>query len=98
MTIREKADSIPAGILSGILIPLFTAVIIYFFTAAGMSVSSYLSRISATNIVTHAITICVFPNVVIFLLFNRYDMLKACRGVLAVTIVWAIIVFAIKLF
>ncbi|HEX2919920.1 MAG TPA: hypothetical protein VHO50_02020 [Bacteroidales bacterium] len=98
MTLREKTDNIQTGILSGILVPLLTALIIYLFTADGLSISSYLTKISTGNIVTHAITLCVFPNVVIFFFFNRYDMLMACRGVLAVTIAWAIIVFAIKLF
>jgi hypothetical protein len=38
----------------------------------------------------------VFPNIIIFLIFNRLDMLRAARGVLAVTIIWAVIVFGVK--
>jgi hypothetical protein len=30
------------------------------------------------------------------MIFNQLDMLKATRGVLAVTIAWAVIVFGIK--
>jgi hypothetical protein len=47
------------------------------------------------NIVTHVISLCVFPNVAIFLLFNYLDMLKAVKGVLGVTIFWAALVFII---
>ena len=54
-------------------------------------------RIADSNIITHSITLCVFPNIIIFLLFNQFDMLKATRGVLAITIVWAVIVFAVKI-
>jgi len=39
---------------------------------------------------------CVFPNVLIFLLFNRFDMLRASRGVLGITMAWAIVVFIVK--
>jgi hypothetical protein len=48
------------------------------------------------DIITHSISLCVFPNLLIFMLFNRFDMLKATRGVLAMTIVWAVIVFGVK--
>jgi hypothetical protein len=98
MKFSEKFDNSVAGAISGVFLPLVVGLTIYLFTAGGVSIASYLHRISVSNIVTHAITLCVFPNVLIFLLFNRYDMLRASKGVLAVTILWAIIVFAVKFF
>lgn len=98
MTLRENADNVVSGFVSGALLPVLTGLIIFLITADGITVGSYLRRISETNIMTHAITLCVFPNVIIFLIFNRFDMLRACQGVLAITIVWAIMVFAIKFF
>lgn len=96
MTLRENTDNLVSGIVSGIMLPFITGLIIYIFTADGLSVQSYLLRISDTNIITHAITLCVFPNVAVFFLYNRFDMLRACRGVLGMTIVWAVLVFLIK--
>lgn len=98
MKFAEKYDNLIYGIISGALFPVIIGLIIFAFTAHGKSLMVYLERISDGNIVTHAITLCVFPNILIFLLFNRFDMLRGARGVLAVTIVWAAIVFAIKLF
>lgn len=97
MTAAEKYDRTITGVLTGMLLPFFIGLCIYFFSTRGLSIQAYLSRISETNIITHAISICVFPNVVIFMLYNRYDMLRACRGVLAVTIIWAVIVFLVKI-
>jgi hypothetical protein len=97
MNITEKYNNILSGIISGVLLPAVVGFIVYLFTAHGRSILSYLERLSDANIVTHAITLCVFPNVFIFLIFNRFDMLRASRGVLAATIAWAVIVFAIKL-
>jgi hypothetical protein len=96
MKFTAKYDKMSAGLISGLLLPVVTGLIIYLFTAHGRSVATYLERIADGNIITHAITLCVFPNVAIFLLFNRYDMLRAARGVLAMTIIWAISVFIIK--
>jgi hypothetical protein len=96
MNFTEKYDKMSAGLISGLIFPLITGALIFLFSAHGKTLTQYLARLADANIVTHAITLCVFPNVLIFLLFNRYDMLKAARGVLAMTIVWAISVFIIK--
>lgn len=98
MIFSEKYDRVITGVISGVLVPLITGLLIYLFSAGNQSLGEYLSRIRESSIVTHSITLCVFPNVIIFLVFNRFDMLKACRGVLAVTIMWAVIVFAVKIF
>jgi hypothetical protein len=94
--IIEKYDNLLTGIISGFVFPIIIGLVVYLFTAHGISLISYIERIKGANIVTHAITLCVFPNVFIFLLFNRFDMLHAARGVLAATFVWALIVFAFK--
>jgi hypothetical protein len=97
MKVYEKYDKEITGLISGLLLPFIIGLIIYFFSADHQSLHSYLVRISDSNIVTHSVTLCVFPNIIIFLIFNRLDMLRATRGVLAITIIWAALVFIVKL-
>ena len=96
MKFTEKYDKLVVGLVSGFVLPLVIGLIIYVFTAHGKSIGEYLGRIKEANIITHAITLCVFPNIAVFFLFNRFDMLRALRGVLAATIVWAVAVFIVK--
>ena len=96
MTIPEKYDKLITGLISGFIFPFVIGLIIFLFSSGDISLGSYLSRLKESNIITHSITLCVFPNIFIFLIFNRFDMLRAARGMLAITIVWAIIVFAVK--
>lgn len=96
MTRAEKYDKMLTGIISGFTLPVIIGLLIFAFTANGRSILQYLERIADANIITHAITLCVFPNIFIFLLFNRFDMLRASRGVLAITIAWAVTVFIVK--
>jgi hypothetical protein len=96
MTFSAKFDKTITGVISGLLLPLIIGMIVFLFSAGNASLTSYIARISALNITTHIISLCVFPNVVIFLVYNQFDMLKACKGVLGITIVWAIIVFIVK--
>ena len=96
MTFSEKYDSFICGFISGLLLPLVVGLIIYVLSPGSNSIHSYLNRLAESNVITHSITLCVFPNVFIFLIFNRLDMLRASRGVLAITILWAVIVFGVK--
>ena len=92
-----RYDQVITGLVAGLILPLLAGIIIYLFSTDGMSIAEYLKQISRLNIITHSISLCVFPNVLIFLLFNRLDMLNAAKGVLAITIIWALIVFGVKL-
>ena len=96
MKFYEKYDNVLTGIISGLIFPFIVGIIIYSFSSGQLSLHDYLARIAEKDIITHSITLCVFPNIIIFLIFNRFDMLKATRGVLAITIVWAVIVFGVK--
>lgn len=97
MKFSIKFDKVLIGVIAGFVLPFIVGTIIFMFSSGNMSLHSYLIRIADSNIITHSITLCVFPNVIIFLLFNQFDMLRATRGVLAITIVWAVIVFAVKI-
>jgi len=96
MKLSDKFDKVLTGVISGLVFPFIVGMIIYAFSSGHQSIHSYLVRIADSNIITHSITLCVFPNIIIFMIFNQLDMLRATRGVLAMTIVWAVIVFAVK--
>lgn len=98
MTISEKYDKVVIGVISGFILPLITAFIIFLFAKGDPTLKEWMARIAEANIITHIITLSVFTNIAIFLLFNYFDMLKAAKGVLGITIVWALLVFGIKIF
>lgn len=95
MTLPEKYDKVQTGVISGFVLPFLIALVTFLFAHGHPSLQTWLHKIWTANIVTHIITLCVFPNVLIFLLFNHFDMLKASKGILGVTIFWAVVVFAI---
>jgi hypothetical protein len=96
MTLPLKFNKLIIGIISGLVLPFITATIIFLFARGDPNLQTWLKKIVEADILTHIITLCVFPNIFIFLLFNYFDMLKASKGVLAITIVWAVLVFAVK--
>ena len=96
MTGSEKYDKTAFGVLTGFILPLVIALLFYLFSERNLSITGYLNKIVDADILTHIISLCVFPNIILFLLYNRLDMLKATRGVLGITIFWAILVFTVK--
>ncbi|MFO7620347.1 MAG: hypothetical protein R6W81_03665 [Bacteroidales bacterium] len=96
MTRTEKYDRLIIGLATGFLLPFVTGLIVYLFSHGERNVITYLERIINANILTHALSLMVFPNLFLFLVYNRLDMLKAARGVVGITMVWAVIVFAVK--
>ena len=95
MKLTEKYDRVPVGLISGFVLPFLVALITFLVAKGHPSLHTWIHKISDANIVTHVITLCVFPNILIFLLFNHFDMLKSSKGVLGATIFWAVIVFII---
>lgn len=98
MRFRERFNNIITGITGGIIIPVTAFLIFFLFTRNGLSFSGYISKIAEAGNVSEVMSISVFANIIIFLVFNRLDMLRASKGVLGITIIWAFVVFGIKLF
>jgi len=98
MRFAKRYDNAITGVISGLLFPLIGFAIFYLLTAKGLSAGQYIKRVEEAGNITQIMSSSVFLNIFIFLVFNRLDMLKALRGVLGVTLVWAFVVFGIKLF
>lgn len=92
----QKFDKIITGVAAGVLIPVLVLVVFYFWKSEGMGVEKFIETLVMAGALTNAISVSVFANIFAFLLFNRLDILKASRGILGTTIVWAILVFIIK--
>lgn len=96
MNLPEKYDRIITGVISGFLLPLLVAFIAFLISGGHPSLHSWLKMIILADNITRVITLCVFPNFLIFLVFNHFDMLRASRGVLGITIFWAVIAFIVR--
>jgi hypothetical protein len=96
MKFSEKYDKVAVGIISGFLLPDIILLLVFLFAKGNPSFHSWLIRITQADVITHIISFCVFPNLLIFFLFNYFDMLRSSRGVLIITIVWALLVFLVK--
>jgi len=90
-------DKMLTGFVIGFVFPLLVFMIVFLVSSGERTLSEYLGTIQTRDVITHFISLCVFPNVFAFLLFNRFDRYQSARGVLGMTIIWALLVFLIKM-
>jgi hypothetical protein len=98
MWFRERFNNAVTGVISGLVLPMLAFLVFFLFTRHGVSFEQYFRQMEAADNVTEIMSVAVFTNIIIFLAFNRLDMLRASKGVLGITIAWAFVVFGIKLF
>jgi hypothetical protein len=97
MRFSERFNNALTGVIGGIILPALAFLLFFLLTRHGLSIEQYLKHMETADNVTEILSVSVFANIIIFLVFNRFDMLRASKGVLGITIIWAFVVFGIKL-
>ena len=95
---KPNLDTTVTGILSGIFVPIITFIIVYFVLSDNQTLNDYLQRLIDREIQGHFISISVIPNLLVFFIFIWLYKMKAARGVLLSTFLWAFVILAIRLF
>ena len=95
---KPNLDTTATGTLFGIFVPIITFLIVYFIMSGNQTLNEYLQRLIDRNIQGHFISISVIPNLLIFFIFIWLYKMKAARGVLLSTFLWAFVILAIRLF
>lgn len=97
MTERPFLNRMSTGMLTGLVLPVLVFLVVFLFLRNEQNLPEYITRIVKRDVISSFISMCVFPNVFAFLLYNRFDKIYSARGVLGITIIWAIAVFMIKM-
>ena len=80
------------GFWPGLIFPLIMFLIMYLVRYHEVGILEYLSKLWRFQILIKLMTLCVLPNLLLFLVFfkKKYDM--AARGVLMATFIYAFFV------
>ncbi len=85
------------GFFLGLSFPLIFFLLYYLFRFKDLTFGQYFNFLAQTGKIVHVLSLSVFPNLIPFMLFVRSDRYKAGRGVMAITIVYGLSIFALKL-
>lgn len=93
----EKYNTVITGAVTGFIVPVIAMLLFSLWKSGSMTIAEFYGQLLRVGAFTNALSVSVFLNVFFFLLFNRFDMLRASKGVLGLTILWAVAVFILKL-
>jgi len=85
------------GFILGLGLPMVCSLLYYLFRFKNLPISQYLDFLLQTGKIVHVLSLAVFPNLIPFMFFVRTDRFKSGRGIMAITFLYAILIFALKL-
>ncbi len=94
---KKKYDNIWLGVVLSALTPVITIYLIITFVYPVEHLQTYYENIWIPIVAPKVISLGVVPNLALFFLFIYTNRLTSAKGVLATTIVYAVIVFILKL-
>jgi len=94
---KPELNSQTAGIIAGIILPLVSFIIFYFFRYRDVPFFEFLNTIYSRRVLSPFLSLNILPNLIIFYLFIRKDYLLPARGVLLATLLFAVIVLIFKI-
>lgn len=84
------------GLAAGLAAPAIALTLYYLARNDGLSFAEFLKVYKNLGILTHIISISVIPDLLVFFLFIRQNMLKSARGVLLATFLFTFAVLLIR--
>jgi hypothetical protein len=86
---KDKIDTIVAGILIGLILPIIVLGGFYLSTYAYLQVPDFLRKLAFAETMVKILSLCAISNMGIFFLFYYKEMDKAARGVVLSTFLYA---------
>ena len=96
MKSAEKYNNVRIGLVFGIIGPMLGFLVIYAVAFRGMSFSEYTELLAYNKKLSSIISLSVIPNLLLFFIFIWLNYLYSARGVLASTILFALVVVITK--
>src|SRR6056297_4576 len=95
---NKKGNSLWLGFVLGLIAPMIFFMLFYFIRFSDQySFSTFLNQLFELNVASKYLSICIYPNLLVFFIFIWKNLLYSARGVLFITIILAIIVFILKI-
>lgn len=94
---KVKLNQVWLGIVLGLVVPMIALICYYFARYSDLNLIEFMEVYKNLGILTHIISLSVLPDLLVFFLFIRQDMLKSARGVLLATFLFTFVVLILRI-
>ncbi|MFP4621955.1 MAG: hypothetical protein ACLFM7_11640 [Bacteroidales bacterium] len=96
MTKRKSWNSLKLGVVLGIAWPVAVMILFYFVKFANYPIGIFFEKLTDLELFSKFISVCVYPNLLLFFIFIWKNRLYSARGVLLATILLGFLVVIMK--
>jgi hypothetical protein len=89
--LKRKNDKLSTGFISGFLLPLGMLFLFYVGKYSEVDPIVFLKNLWQLKILIKILSLCAFPNLVLFLYYYRKKLDLAARGVIMATLLYAML-------
>ena len=93
---EKRYNKVRVGLVLGFMAPILGFFIVYLVAFRGMEFVEFLEMLASRKKLSSVISLSVIPNLLLFFIFIWLNYLYSARGVLASTLVFALIVIVTK--
>jgi len=94
---RSKYDSLIIGLISGLIVPVVFLLIFNLVKYPEMNPVEFLRLFLDLKIMTHLISLCAIPNLILFFIFIGRNNYLSARGVIMATFIIVAIVLILRI-
>ena len=93
---KSKGNNIWLGILLGVLVPAITVLLAYKIRFGRYELDEFFRVLIQNKALSPLLSLCVIPNLLVFLIFIWLNWLYSARGVLLSTFIVGFVIVGIK--
>lgn len=93
---KSKVNNIFLGIVLGLIVPALTVFLIYKIRFNQYSLDEFIDVFIQRKVLSSLLSLCVIPNLLVFMIFIWLNHLYSARGVLLSTLIVGFFIVGIK--
>jgi len=93
---KKNRNKLTYGFYPGLILPIVVFAVLYFFSKQEVTLTEYIQTLWRLGALLKILSLCVLPNLLLFLIFYRIKYDLAARGVIMATLVYAFLVMISK--
>jgi len=92
----KKLNTNLTGVLSGIILPGILFFVLYYARFRSIEFIDYPGQMIIGKFLPVVLSWCIIPNLLLFFVFNWIEWLKAAMGIIVMTVILTVLLFAIR--
>jgi hypothetical protein len=93
---KSKVNNIYLGIILGIIVPAITVLLVYWIRYNQLGLEEFINLFVQRKVLSSLLSLCVIPNLLVFMIFIWLNHLYSARGVLLSTFLVGFIIVGVK--